>query len=59
LGRGQPLPVYAQVACEGPPHDPMFTVSVSAGERQGIGVAGSKRVAERLSAEHLMGILTA
>ena len=59
LGRAQPLPVYALVSQDGPPHDPVFTVSVSAGDRQGIGVAGSKRLAERLAAEQLLGKLTA
>ena len=59
LGRGLQLPAYALVAQDGPPHDPVFTVSVTAGARQGIGVAGSKRIAERLAAEQLLGQLTA
>ncbi len=59
LGRGERLPAYALVSQEGPPHDPVFTVSVTAGERQGIGVAGSKRTAERLAAEQLLGTLVA
>ena len=57
LGRGQPLPAYALVSQDGPPHDPVFTVSVTAGDRQGIGVARSKRAAERLAAEQLLGQL--
>jgi len=59
LGRAQPLPAYALVSQEGPPHDPVFTVSVTAGDSQGIGVAGSKRVAERLAAEQLLERLVA
>ena len=59
LGRARPLPAYALVSQAGPPHDPVFTVSVTAGECQGIGVAGSKTVAERLAAEQLLGQLTA
>ncbi len=59
LARAQPLPVYALVSREGPPHDPVFTVRVSAGEQQAEGTAGSKRLAERLAAEALLRVLSA
>lgn len=59
LGRAQPLPSYALVSQSGPPHDPAFTVSVTAGDEAGIGTAGSKRIAERLAAEQLLARLTA
>jgi ribonuclease-3 len=58
LGRGQGLPVYAMVSREGPPHDPVFVISVSGAGQTGTGRAGSKRVAERLAAEELLGRLT-
>lgn len=54
LGRGEGLPLYSLDARAGPSHDPVFTVRVAAGDRHGIGVAGSKRAAERLAAEELM-----
>jgi ribonuclease-3 len=54
LGRGLQLPAYAQLSREGPPHEPIFVIAVSAAGQQGTGTAGSKRVAERLAAEALL-----
>ncbi len=57
LARGRPLPVYELSGREGPPHDPLFTVRVSAGTLEASGTAGSKRVAERNAAEALLAQL--
>jgi ribonuclease-3 len=54
LGRGMDLPRYVQVSREGPPHDPVFVIGVSAAGHEGRGTAGSKRLAERLAAADLM-----
>lgn len=59
LARARPLPVYDLLERAGPPHDPTFTVRVSAGERSATGTAGSKRAAERLAAEALLAGLAA
>ena len=53
-GRGRKPPAYAEAARTGPPHDPVFTVTVTDGERTGTGTAGNKRAAERLAAENLL-----
>ena len=53
------LPDYQVTARSGPPHAPVFEVSVSAGEFTGIGTAGSKRAAEQLAAEALLRSLGA
>lgn len=54
-GRGKPLPVYAVVGQDGPPHDPVFVVSVSV---EGVdpmqGTGASKRVAEQAAAAALL-----
>jgi ribonuclease III len=55
--RALPPPAYEVVSCEGPPHDPVFTVAVAVGGQRGQGAAGSKRIAERLAAEDLLGKL--
>lgn len=57
LARGLQLPAYDQISREGPPHEPVFVIGVSAAGQQGTGTAGSKRVAERLAAEALLGKL--
>jgi ribonuclease-3 len=57
LARGMQLPHYALLSREGPAHDPMFVIGVSAAGQQGSGRAGSKRAAERLAAEDLLGKL--
>jgi ribonuclease-3 len=51
--RGLDLPAYKVSARSGPPHAPVFEVTVTVGERGGTGTAGSKRVAEQLAAESL------
>ncbi len=59
LARGMNLPSYALLSREGPPHDPVFVIGVSAAGHDGSGTAGSKRVAERLAAADLLGKLGA
>jgi ribonuclease-3 len=49
------LPRYEVTARSGPPHAPVFEVTVSAGIFTGTGTAGSKRAAEQLAAEALLG----
>lgn len=58
MARGQPLPIYVQDARSGPSHEPVFTISVSAAGHTGVGVAGSKRLAERDAAAALLERLT-
>ncbi len=53
------LPDYQVTTRSGPPHAPVFEVTVSAGEFTGIGTAGSKRAAEQLAAEALLRALGA
>lgn len=57
--RGLELPSYAVTDRSGPPHAPSFTVTVTVGERDASGTAGSKRAAEQLAAEALLSRLTA
>jgi ribonuclease-3 len=54
LGRGMDLPSYVVLSREGPPHDPVFVIGVSAAGHDGSGTAGSKRAAERLAAADLL-----
>ncbi|MCW8836970.1 MAG: ribonuclease III [Rhodospirillales bacterium] len=50
-GRGIPLPEYAEVDRDGPPHAPVFTVSVTvSGYEPVTGTGGSKRIAEQEAA---------
>jgi ribonuclease-3 len=58
LARGRPLPVYALVSRDGPPHEPVFTISAAAGELAATGTARSKRLAERQAAEALLRVLS-
>jgi ribonuclease-3 len=51
--RGLELPTYEVSARSGPPHAPVFEVTVIVGEWRGVGTAGSKRAAEQLAAEQL------
>ena len=51
--RGLELPAYTVSARSGPPHAPVFEVTVSVGTWRGTGTAGSKRAAEQLAAEQL------
>jgi len=55
--RGLDLPAYAVTDRSGPPHAPRFTITVSVGEADATGTAGSKRAAEQLAAEALLGRL--
>jgi ribonuclease-3 len=57
LARGMKLPSYILLSREGPPHDPVFVIGVSAAGHDGRGTAGSKRVAERLAAADLLARL--
>lgn len=57
MARGLPLPDYAVVRRDGPPHAPSFVVEVTVDGRTGSGTAGSKRVAERDAATDLLGRL--
>lgn len=50
-GRGHALPVYALVSAEGPPHAPVFIVSVTAAGRQAQGSGATRRAAELAAAE--------
>jgi ribonuclease III len=52
--RGLDLPHYQVTTRSGPPHAPVFEVTVAAGEFSGVGTAGSKRAAEQLAAEALL-----
>jgi ribonuclease-3 len=52
--RGLGLPEYTLTAREGPPHAPVFLVTVSVGERTGSGSAGTKRAAEQDAARNLL-----
>ena len=54
-GLGKPLPVYVTLGMEGPPHDPVFLVSVEvAGVEAATGRGPSKRVAEQAAAALLL-----
>jgi len=55
--RGLDLPEYKVAAREGPPHDPVFLITVAVADHVGDGRAGSKRAAEQLAAENLLGKL--
>jgi ribonuclease-3 len=52
--RGLGLPQYQVTARSGPPHAPVFEVTVAVSQFSGIGIAGSKRAAEQLAAEALL-----
>jgi ribonuclease III len=57
--RGLDLPAYAIHRRAGPPHAPEFTVRVTVGSSAADGTAGSRRGAEQLAAEALLGRLSA
>ena len=57
LKRALGLPVYAMTARSGPEHAPQFTITVSVGDLDASGTAGSKRAAEQLAAEALLARL--
>ncbi len=57
-GRALPLPVYEEVAREGPPHEPLFTVEVRVeGYHPAIAQGRSKRTAEQAAAETMLAQL--
>src|SRR5262249_17926819 len=50
--RAEGIPIYAVVSMEGPAHDPLFSVSVSVGEKvAGSGSGHSKKDAEQAAAK--------
>jgi ribonuclease-3 len=51
--RGLELPLYTVSDRSGPPHAPVFVVTVTVGEWTGEGAGGTKRAAEQLAAEDL------
>jgi len=54
-GLGRPLPVYATEGVEGPPHEPVFLISVTVeGEPPVTGRGRSKRIAEQAAALALL-----
>jgi ribonuclease-3 len=53
--RGFPLPLYQVDVREGPPHAPVFVISVTVDGRTGTGTGSSKRAAEQAAAVHLLG----
>ncbi len=57
-GRGLPLPRYSEVDRQGPPHDPLFTISVEVeGKRPQTGTGRSKRAAEQDAAAQLLSLV--
>ncbi len=56
-GRGLGLPVYEVASREGPPHAPVFVITVTVDGRTGTGTAGTKRTAEQYAAAELLGKL--
>lgn len=56
---GHGLPTYAVTARSGPPHAPVFEVTVTAGPHAGTGSAGNKRAAEQAAAEALLRTVAA
>lgn len=57
--RGHDLPAYQVVSRDGPPHSPIFAVSVSIAGNIGTGTAGTKRTAEQAAASDLLAKLAA
>ncbi len=57
LARGEALPAYNLVSCEGPSHAPQFVVAVRARGETGLGHGTTKRMAEREAAAELLGKL--
>jgi len=57
-GRGLPLPSYTEIAREGPPHDPLFTIRVEVqGQPPQSGTGRSKRMAEQDAASQLLALV--
>ena len=59
-GRGEAPPTYVEIAREGPPHAPVFTIEVrlEGGQRE-TARAGSKRAAEQAAAQALLTRISA
>jgi ribonuclease-3 len=57
--RGLELPEYKVTERSGPPHAPVFVVTVTVGDVTGEGTAGNKRAAEQLAAEDVCARLPA
>jgi len=58
-GLGRPLPTYTVVGIDGPPHDPIFRISVAVdGAEAATGCGSSKRAAEQAAATALLERLT-
>jgi ribonuclease-3 len=55
--RGLALPTYAIAARAGPPHAPVFVITVTANGAEGSGRAGTKRAAEQAAAADLLAKL--
>jgi ribonuclease-3 len=55
--RGLELPDYQITTRAGPPHAPIFTITVAVGGQTGSGTAGAKRSAEQAAATDLLGKL--
>ena len=55
--RGLPLPCYEVASRSGPPHAPVFAITVCLGGAEGLGTAGSKRAAEQAAAADLLSKL--
>lgn len=58
LARGPILPIYSLMAQTGPSHAPRFHIEVSLGAVTAEGAAGTKREAEQLAAQALLGRLS-
>jgi ribonuclease-3 len=58
-GRGHELPCYVVASRGGPPHEPVFVISVTVDGRTGTGTSGTKRAAEQQAAGDLLGQLLA
>ncbi len=57
-GRGLPLPSYSEIDRQGPPHDPVFTISVQVeGQPPRSGKGRSKRIAEQDAAAQLLAVV--
>ncbi len=52
--RGLDLPGYVVASREGPPHAPVFVITVTVANETGTGTAGTKRAGEQLAAEDLL-----
>lgn len=57
MARALPLPTYRVTGRSGPPHAPEFVITVSGGDMEGTGTAGTKRLAERDAAADLLARL--